>query len=121
MWQILLQNDFERVVTKYGFKKATDERGIESCITPLPFTLHPKSTVDHRLRLFHDAFQMILVTEALRIEFVDVFGSRRTRGEPSTLGDHLQTADGSVIARRAIEHALNLFAGEFAVAKLPGR
>src|SRR6266853_2931942 len=86
-----------------------------------PSALHPKSTVDHRLRLLHDAFQMILTTEGLRIDLVDIFGPRRTRGEPSTLGNHLEPTDRSVIARRAVEHALDLFAGEFGVAKLPGR
>jgi len=37
--------------------------------------LHPKSTIDHRLRLLHDALQMVLATEAFGIDLVDVFGS----------------------------------------------
>ena len=63
---------------------------------------------------------MILTTEALRIDLVDVFGPRWPRGEPGTLGDDLEAADGRVIPRRVVEHAFDRFAGEAGMAKLPG-
>src|SRR5437764_405302 len=35
---------------------------------------------------------MLLAAEALRVDFEDVLGARRTRGEPAVVRDDLQTA-----------------------------
>src|SRR6185437_12444959 len=81
---------------------------------PLP---RRKRTVDHRLRLFEDTVEVLLAAEAFGVNLVDILGTRRTRGEPAAVGHHLQAADGSAVARRAIEYAADCLARQIGVAK----
>ena len=66
-----------------------------------------------RLRFICDAAQMLLAAKALHIDLVNILRAGWTRCEPSILGDHLQTADGSAIAGRMAKYAQDLFAGQF--------
>ena len=56
---------------------------------------------DDALGLLHDGLEVGGSLEALGIDFVDVFGAGGPGGEPAVGGDHLQAADGSVVARSA--------------------
>src|SRR6185369_10139452 len=78
-------------------------------------TLLPRSQscIDDGLCFAQDRLQMRVVLEGLRINLVDVLGSGRTRGEPAACGDNFDAADRCVVARRAIEHTLDLLAGQF--------
>jgi hypothetical protein len=62
--------------------------------------------------------KVIATGEALRVDFVDLFGAGGPGREPAALGDHLDAADRGTIARRLVEDAFDLFAGEFAGAEL---
>src|SRR5689334_19294467 len=55
---------------------------------------------DYRLRFGLHSAQMLSAPVALGVDLVDVFGARRPRGKPTTLGDHLEPADRSAVARR---------------------
>src|SRR4029079_1685042 len=76
--------------------------------------------VDDRLRLLQDPLQVVGAGEALGVDLVDVLGARRPRRVPAALGDHLDAADRRAVARRLVEHALDLLAGELARAELVG-
>ena len=58
---------------------------------------------DPRIRL--NLFQMVLAAEALRVDLVDCLRARWAGGEPSILGDHLDAADGLVVAGRPVSVA----------------
>src|SRR5580698_10743891 len=55
---------------------------------------------DQRLRFFLDAFQMIVAFETFGVNFVNLFGARWPRREPSVFGDDLQSADRRAVAGR---------------------
>src|SRR4051794_26662338 len=55
---------------------------------------------------------MIGADEALSIDFVNVFGTRWTRREPTVLGHHLQTADRIAVARCMREDLVNPLASK---------
>src|SRR3569623_439314 len=78
-------------------------------------------TVDHCLRLFQHAVEVLLATEALGVNLVDVFGARGTCGEPAAVGHHFQAGDGCAIAWRAVEYAADGLARQFGLTKLVGR
>ena len=71
---------------------------------------------------------MICATEALGVDLVDVFGTRRAGSEPGRVGDHLETADlgaigtseeiGSVVA--ALLEPEGLGFGSLAKGLIPG-
>src|ERR1043166_7121232 len=63
--------------------------------------------------VFLNLVQMIFVTEALGIDFVNVFGARWTRSEPSALRDDLDATNRLVVARRAGQFFLYRLAGKF--------
>src|SRR5664279_3299973 len=77
--------------------------------------------VDDRLRLLQDPLQMVGAREALGVDLVDVLGPRRTRCEPTTVRDDLDAADGRAVARRLVEHGVDLLAGELAGIEPVGR
>src|ERR1700685_2926030 len=65
-----------------------------------------KCGADDGLCFRKDTVQVISSSKALGIYFVDVFGARRTRRNPSAGGDHLQTSDGGTVARSLGDDAL---------------
>src|SRR5690606_1095722 len=69
--------------------------------------------VDGRLRILQQLLQVAVVAEAFGVDLVDVFGPRRTCGEPAGGGDHLDATDGRVIAGRLVEYLLDRLAGQF--------
>ena len=65
-----------------------------------------KRSIDHRLRLLHDAVEVLLAAKALGVDLVDVLGARGTRGEPAAVASStFDAADRRVVARRAVEYA----------------
>src|ERR1700675_700851 len=58
-----------------------------------------KGSVHHRLGFAHDAVQMGLILEALRVDLVDVFRAGGAGGEPAARRHDFQAADRRVIAR----------------------
>ena len=75
------------------------ERRGEACLTPTrvrgrgracPALALPRERPrDQVLRLLLDLPQMVLARKALRVELVDLLGSRRPRRKPSAFGHHL--------------------------------
>ena len=63
--------------------------------------------VDDLLGLGKDAAQMFLALETFAVDFVDLLGAGRTRGEPSAGGNHFQPADRSAVSRRLRENLLD--------------
>ena len=55
---------------------------------------------DYRARLFVYLFEMFLALEAFRVDFVDVLGAGRARGEPAVLRRHLEAVYRRSVARR---------------------
>src|SRR6185312_12985105 len=68
--------------------------------------------INDLLRLLQDQMQMILVLETLRVYLVDVFGARGSCGKPAAGRNDLDTADGRLIARRVVQYAVDLLAGQ---------
>ena len=64
--------------------------------------------VNDALRLLQDRAQMLLAAKTLAIDLVDILGTRRPGGEPAAGRDHLDAADGRIIARCAVQNALDL-------------
>src|SRR5476649_2350069 len=56
---------------------------------------------------------MILSTKTLRVDFIDVFGTRGACSKPSVFRNDLDSANRPVVSRGLAEHALNGFAGQF--------
>ena len=65
---------------------------------------------DDRLGLFQYPAQMGLAAKTLGVDFVDVLGAGRTRGEPAIFRDRLQPAKGRIVARSPGENGLDFFA-----------
>ena len=76
---------------------------------------------DQFLRLLLDLPQMVLARKALRVELLDVLGSRRPRRKPSAPGRHLQPSERSAVAGRGREHGLDRISGQLVRAHLLGR
>ena len=58
-----------------------------------------QNSIKNSLGFLQDPFQVGLAFETLCIEFIDVLRPRGPGGKPSVRGYHLQTADGTPIAR----------------------
>ena len=71
------------------------------------------STVHDRLSFLQDAAQMVRPLEALRVDFIDVFGSGGACCEPSALGYDFYSADGSIVARRMGKDGFYLLVCQF--------
>lgn len=56
---------------------------------------------------------MIVPIETLGVDLVDIFGARRSGGEPAILGGDLDAADGRVVAGCTVKHSRDRFTGEF--------
>src|SRR4030088_3388387 len=56
--------------------------------------------VHDALRLGEQPVQMGRIVKTLGVDFVDIFGSRRSRGEPSATRGDLHAAQGRVVAGR---------------------
>src|ERR1700674_5385376 len=59
------------------------------------------------LRVRQKLLKVIATGEALRVDFVDLFGAGGPGREPAALGDHLDAADRGTVARRLVEDAFN--------------
>ncbi len=57
---------------------------------------------------------MRVVAKTFRVDFVDVFGTGRTRGEPAVLGNYFDATNVAIVARGTIEYVLHFFAGKLA-------
>ena len=60
-----------------------------------------EGVIHNLLRFRHDRVQVGLVLKALRVDLIDILGSRGPRREPATGRDNLQAANRFVIAGRA--------------------
>src|ERR1019366_7542724 len=78
----------------------------------------PKSFVHDRLRLLHDATQVILPTKAFHINLVDILGARGPRGEPAAFCNDLYPSDRRVVSRSLIDGALDLLPGQLCASHL---
>src|SRR5262245_5950734 len=67
---------------------------------------------DPLLRFAHEGLEVALTSEALRVDLVDVLGAGRPGREPSAGGDHLEAADGCVVAGGAGELGGDRLAGQ---------
>src|ERR1700679_3252485 len=76
--------------------------------------------IDDVLRLGDQFVQVALIVKALGIDLVDIFGSRRPRGEPTAARDDLDAADGCGVARRVGQNRLDGLAGELRDPHLSG-
>src|SRR5438552_12758431 len=77
--------------------------------------------VDDNLRFTKDGTQMVIATEGLRVDLVDILGARRPRGEPPVFCHHLDAADRRIVARGPVEDLLYLLPGQFGNGYLRGR
>src|SRR5579883_978811 len=83
---------------------------------------HSGQRVSHDLpRLGDNGFQMGFALKAFGVNLVDVFRSRRPRGEPAGGGDHFEPADGGVIARGAGQFGCDRFSRQRGFLYVSGR
>src|ERR1700686_1409442 len=80
-----------------------------------------KSSLDDRARFGLDAVQMVAAQKTLGVQLVDLLGTGRASREPSILGDHLEPADGCIVAGRTRQHGGDLLSGELGGAHPLGR
>src|SRR5471030_2133124 len=64
---------------------------------------------------------MVVSAETLRVDLVDVLGAGGTRGEPTAGRDHLDAADRRIVARCAVDDALDFLSAELRDAQLRRR
>src|SRR3954470_23466842 len=72
------------------------------------------------LSILLNRLQVILVPETLRIDLVDVLGTRWSRGKPSRPGLDLDAAEGLIVAWRPGPDRADRFSGELAQVELLG-
>src|SRR5260370_12017719 len=65
------------------------------------------------LGFFFDASQMFLAKEALGVNLVNLFRTRRARGKPAILCDHLDSANRVAVSRSCRENLLDLLTSNF--------
>src|SRR5258708_19724444 len=68
--------------------------------------------VHDTLRLGDQSVQMPGVMKALGVDLVNIFGSRRPRGEPAAARRDLDTADGCIVAGSMSQNLIDGLAGE---------
>src|SRR6202051_143883 len=64
------------------------------------------------LRLGDQPVQMSRVVKTLGVDLVDIFGTRRPRGEPTSARGDLHAADGRIVAGRTRQHSIDRVARE---------
>src|SRR5690349_15310536 len=102
----------------YNFSSNTPGKpGNFRCLAAAP---ESKGLCNGALGVLLNRLQVILVLEALRIDLVDVLGTRRSRGKPSRLGLDLDAAEGLIVARRPGPDRADRFTGELAEVELLG-
>src|SRR5260370_31100119 len=65
------------------------------------------------LGFFFDASQMFLAKEALGVNLVNLFRTRRARGKPAILCDHLDSANRVAVSLSCRENLLDLLTSNF--------
>src|SRR5579863_4492923 len=75
---------------------------------------------DQVLRLGLNAVEVILTFKTLGADFVNLFGTGRTRREPSVLRRHFDSADCRAVARSDRHCTENFLTGDFARIQLLG-
>src|ERR1017187_9257012 len=60
--------------------------------------------IHDELRLSDQSVQMAGVVKTLGVDLVDIFGSRRARGEPTATRGDLDAADGCIVAGRMSQY-----------------
>ena len=71
-----------------------------------------KGSRHNLLRFGHHLSQVLLPEEALGVNLVNIFRTRRARGEPTILSNHLQPADRRIVPRGAGQLGADRFAGQ---------
>jgi hypothetical protein len=71
-----------------------------------------EKATDEGLGIGLNLFQMILAAEAFGVNLINILRSRWPRGEPTALGDQLDSADRLVVAGGAVQLRFDRLPGE---------